>query len=257
MSGFAALTEELDAWGEAGRTATFWWRDDDASAPEPALTRLLALRKAHDVPLCLAVIPEAKPFPDPGLAALAAAIGAERDIRIAQHGFAHRNHAAAGLKKSEYPSGRDLGEAVGEIRTGRERLQNLFGVRLLPILVPPWNRMAPEFLAHLPPLGFTALSAYGPSTPSVPGLKILNTHLDPLAWRLGGGFLGEAEALAPLLAHLKARREGTSPVTQPSGLLTHHLVMDAAALDFTARFLERTRAHAAARWIDLPQALAP
>ena len=65
------LSAELDAWAAAGRTATFWWRDDDATAPTPELGRLLRLAGAHGAPLALAVIPaEAGP-------ALAEALAAE------------------------------------------------------------------------------------------------------------------------------------------------------------------------------------
>src|SRR5216684_8019215 len=49
------LERELDAWRAAGRSATLWWRDDDAVRPTPALDRLLAI--AAGVPLALAVIP--------------------------------------------------------------------------------------------------------------------------------------------------------------------------------------------------------
>jgi hypothetical protein len=35
------LEAELDRWGDAGRAATFWWRDDDASDATPALETLL------------------------------------------------------------------------------------------------------------------------------------------------------------------------------------------------------------------------
>ncbi|MEK9660397.1 MAG: hypothetical protein VW644_01455, partial [Alphaproteobacteria bacterium] len=40
-----ALAAELDVWAAAGRTATLWWRDDDADAASPALERLLALQR--------------------------------------------------------------------------------------------------------------------------------------------------------------------------------------------------------------------
>ena len=55
-----ALTRELDLWEEDGRTATFWWRDDDAADHTDALNELLLLRTALGVPLALAV---AEPHP--------------------------------------------------------------------------------------------------------------------------------------------------------------------------------------------------
>ena len=53
------LTRELDAWAEDGRTATFWWRDDDAVEVTPALEKLLQTADDAETPLSLAVIPGA------------------------------------------------------------------------------------------------------------------------------------------------------------------------------------------------------
>ena len=33
MSSWDALRTELDLWQDAGRDASFWWRDDDAETP--------------------------------------------------------------------------------------------------------------------------------------------------------------------------------------------------------------------------------
>ena len=57
MTSWAAFRAELDHWQEAGRNASFWWRDDDAETPSPALDQLLALRASRGLPLALAVIP--------------------------------------------------------------------------------------------------------------------------------------------------------------------------------------------------------
>jgi hypothetical protein len=48
---------------------------------------------------------------------------------------------------------------------------------------------------------------------------------------------------------LRLRRTGGADVTEPTGLMTHHLAHDRAAWDFTARFLDETKAHPAGRWI--------
>src|SRR5438874_477384 len=52
-----ALDEELARLRDAGRTAEFWWRDDDATAPTPPLRQLLTLAEATGVPVALAVVP--------------------------------------------------------------------------------------------------------------------------------------------------------------------------------------------------------
>ncbi|MDA0702442.1 MAG: polysaccharide deacetylase, partial [Proteobacteria bacterium] len=41
MTDWHAFSQELDRWAADGRRATFWWRDDDARAPGPALDALL------------------------------------------------------------------------------------------------------------------------------------------------------------------------------------------------------------------------
>ncbi len=87
LAGMLAMTEawqrladELDRW--APGTATFWWRDDDAVAPSPALDRLLGLGSQ---PLALAVIP-AEMVPE------LAGYLTGRKVDVLQHGYAHRNH---------------------------------------------------------------------------------------------------------------------------------------------------------------------
>ena len=83
-----ALADELARWRDTGRTAEFWWRDDDAAWPVPALLRLLALAEGNAVPLALAVVPlEVQ-------SELFAAAGPQTSIL--QHGTDHRNRAAAG-----------------------------------------------------------------------------------------------------------------------------------------------------------------
>jgi hypothetical protein len=111
---WAALDRELDAWGAAGRTATLWWRDDDAVAPSPELDRLLALAATCGAPLALAVIPAAAED------ALAARLeGQAAEIAVLQHGCAHRNLAAAGGKKCELVDPAARPGLPAELRQGR------------------------------------------------------------------------------------------------------------------------------------------
>lgn len=240
--GWAALAAELDAWTGAGRTATLWWRDDDATAPGAALDRLLDLGARHGVPVALAVIPARA---EPALA------GALRGAAVLQHGWSHANHAPPGAKKCELGDDRPVAAVTAELAEGWRRLSALVGPALLPVLVPPWNRIAPAVSAALPGLGFRALSTHREHDAAVPGLAQINTHLDPVDWRGGGGFLGTDAALAGAVDHLRARRLGTVP-DRPTGLLTHHLAMDGATWDFVDRFLAVAAGHPAARWLAAP-----
>ncbi len=260
-SGWAHLEAELDMWRSAGRTADFWWRDDDAVAWTPALERLLA--RAEEAPIGLAVIPgEAQ-------AELAKSLAGHHRVTVLQHGWRHVNHAGPHGKKSELGSTRPLRQRLDELAAGREVLSRLFGDRALPILVPPWNRIGHDLVPHLPDLGFRGLSMGTPaalegrqrmpmtgqqdraSAPMVPGLRQVHVHVDLIDWHGSRGFIGEGEALTSILRHLGDRR--LHSVDAPIGILTHHLVQDAATDDFLSRFLGAVRQHRAARLVPIPE----
>jgi hypothetical protein len=214
---------ELARRRDAGRPAQFWWRDDDAAAVLPSVKKLLAHSKANRIPLSLAVIPQAAA---PGLFELL-----HEGVTVLQHGTDHRNRAAAGEKKTEYPAAEPLAAALARISLGRARLQELAGERFLPVLAPPWNRVRQDLLPRLPAIGMRGVSVYGAraSAEPAPALRQVNTHVDIVAWRQSERFIGESEALS--LA-MKSLAHG-----EPVGWLTHHAVHDAAAWDFLERLL--------------------
>lgn len=235
------LVDEFDRWGEAGRTAALWWRDDDAATATPQLSRLLRL--AGRTPIGLAVIPAL------ARCELTATLDSYPSVAVLQHGWCHANHAISG-KKSEYPASRDTGIAAKEIVAGRDRLIALFGARALPVFVPPWNRFCPEFLPMLPAAGIFVLSAMTSTKPKTlpAALLAVDVHVDLVAWRNGRGFVGEPAALAALIRCLRAARLAPDPTAGPIGILTHHLVMDDAAAGFIDRLLTLVDRHTAARW---------
>lgn len=239
-----ALYRELDEWNFAGVAATLWWRDDDAQTPSAALDRALAIAQRHRAPLALAVIPHGM---DPALPAFLDAAGAEVDVL--QHGFAHRNHAPAGMKKTELGC-RPPAEIHRELAAGFAALRSAFGARFVPALTPPWNRIDAELSPGLAAHGFTGLSTFGarPSPAAAPGLRAVNTHADIIDWKGGRVFAGAAAATAALVAHLRARRLGAADDAEPTGLLTHHLVHDAAAWEFLDQLFAKLDEHPAAKW---------
>jgi hypothetical protein len=242
---FQVLGDELDRWSALGRRATLWWRDDDAAEDAPALRRLLSCADSHRVPFGLAVVP-AK------LADAAAHVIAEHaQCVVMQHGSAHRNHAPGGEKQSELGAHRALHSVADDLSRGRTTLEAAFPGRFLPVLVPPWNRIAAEVESALPALGYRGLSTFGPRRVALPwpGLMQCNTHVDVIAWRAGRGFVGDDKAAALLAAHLASRRESRVDPDEPTGLLTHHLDLDDAAWRFVERFLAFTRVHAAVEWV--------
>jgi hypothetical protein len=234
------LAAEFDRWGEEGRIARLWWRDDDATAATPSLDRLLHL--AEGVPLALAVIPAlARPE-------LAGALRRAPLAMVVQHGWRHRNHAAADKKKSEYPPGRQAARVSAELAAGRARLAASFGERALPIFVPPWNRFASDLLPLLAASGIRGLSTMASTEPPPDaGVATIDAHVDLVSWRSGRGFIGTAAALGGMIAGLRAIRTGRS-AAPALGILTHHAVMDAAAAAFLDRLTAAVAALPAARW---------
>ena len=203
----------------ARRKPQFWWRDDDAVAVTPALKKLVGL--SGNIPLALAVVPE-------GAQAELFQFLPER-ASVIQHGTDHRNRAAAGEKKTEYPAAEPAEAALARIAAGFDRLRALAGGRFVPVLAPPWNRLRQDLLKRLPAIGIRGVSAYGAraSAEPAPGLRQVNTHVDIVDWRQGKRFLGEAETLAKAFESMKSE--------QPVGWLTHHAVHDAAAWGFLER----------------------
>lgn len=230
-----AIGDLLDRAAAAGRTVDLWWRDDDAVAATPALDRLLALAERHAAPPALAAIP-AEAGPD-----LAARLAAAPGARVLVHGWRHRNGEAAGAKSSEFGGARPLASREGDAASGLAAIRARFGTRALPVFVPPWNRIGPDLAARLPALGYEGLSCFAETRLHATGLRVVNTHLDPVDWRGGRGPVGEARLAEALRAALAT--DG------PVGLLTHHLAFDAPLWRATETLVATLSGHPATRWI--------
>ena len=234
MTSWQALADEAARWRDAGRTADLWWRDDDAADVDPALDRLLVLQRDTSAPLALAVVPAR------ATAALAQRLAGEPGIDVLQHGYAHLNHATPPDKKIELGLQRPAMIVLGELGTGWMALERLFAAQALPVMVPPWNRIADILVPTLPEIGYRGLSTFGPRKRAQPvrGFLQVNTHIDLIDWKGGGGFVGEDAALAALVEALGRSRRGDG---EPIGLLSHHLAMDGRAWDFLRSVLEATK----------------
>lgn len=237
MSGvdWQALDRELLFWRRAGLDLPIWWRDDDAVAPTAALDRLLGLSQSLGMPLHLAVIPKT------ATDALVARLEGCADVYVMAHGWAHENHAPADVKKAEFGAHRPCGAMLAQVTEGAAQLSQMFGTRVLPIFVPPWNRISPELVAELPKAGFSAVSTYTPRRArlAADGVVQLNTHFDPIHWRGSGGLAPVDALLEQLVTQLADRRLGNADGSEPYGVLTHHLVHDRAIWDFTRDVLAR------------------
>ena len=239
-----AVRAEFDRLADEGRNIAFWWRDDDAVEDSPALDRLLATTAAMERSVSLAVIPERA-----GLS-LAERVRREDGVTILVHGWRHANHANETGRKAEFGPHRPDVDMAGEAADGLDRITRLFGPRALPVFVPPWNRIAPEFARHLSALGYRALSCFGEAGRAAGGIERIDTHLDPIDWR-GTRSLTEPEALAAMT------RRAITRGTEAIGFLTHHLVFDEALWSFGARMAELACDHPAIRPVGLAELLPP
>ncbi|MET0744799.1 MAG: glycosyltransferase, partial [Microvirga sp.] len=239
--------EALRRARDRGYTPGFWWRDDDAVAHTPALDRLLSLAARHGVGIALASIPA---LIEPSLTE-ALADAAQVDVLV--HGLTHANHAPPDAKKAEFAGHRPIDRLVADARLGLDLARARFprgpaasatarGARLVPVIVPPWNRIAPELVARLADLGFSGVSTFRERAraEAAPGLVQVNTHLDPIDWH-GSRGLGDPERIVANLAlGIHARADGAADAGEPIGLLTHHRVHDGAVWTFCERLLEWT-----------------
>lgn len=226
---------EVAAWRDAGQAVEFWWRDDDATRPASALTRLFRLASGNRVPLALAVVPEG------AQAEAFAELGSE--VSVIQHGVDHVSRAASGEKKTEFPVSEPVGWAVGRLIRGREKLEGVAGDRFIPVLAPPWNRLSDGLMPHLAEAGFRGFSTFGVRkvTNPAPGVLAVNTHVDIVDWKGSRGFAGVDQVLAQAIRHLKARRTGGADAGEPTGWLTHHAVHDEECWTFLDNLFEFTR----------------
>ncbi|MCW5699737.1 MAG: polysaccharide deacetylase family protein [Rhodospirillales bacterium] len=251
MGTWPALNEELDAWGEAGRTVTLWWRDDDATETTPALQQLLAISSDTRTPVALAAIPCHMD------ATLVQGAADCPQVAVLQHGWAHANHAPPDQRQEEYGPHRPQDVMLAELAEGCHRITALPGG--LAVLVAPWNRMDPMLIPALPSVGIHAVSTLGPREAAEPviGVRRVNVHVDIMDWHNTRGFVGDEAALEQVLDHLAARRHGDVDPDEPTGLMTHHPFHDEDCWRFVDTFLRTTREHPAVRWLSAQEAFWP
>lgn len=214
------LDFELQSWRATGQQPKLWWRDDDAISVTRELKHLTRLANAANIEILLAVIPA---YADK---ALATYIEQHSNLKPCMHGWSHTNHAPVTEKKCELGSHRDLDEVLADIAQGHQRLEELFGKTLEPVLVPPWNRMRNDLASRLQEVGIKAFSTFTHHR-SVPEMQI-NTHVDIMDWKAPGGAKGkslETVQIELATALNASRADGYYPI----GLLTHHLVHDETA----------------------------
>ncbi len=248
IASWRRLDAALKSFRREGRAARLWWRDDDAEIVTPQLNRLAERAEAHAIPLTLAVVPA----------------GASKELRsvLARgdnwtalvHGFAHKNYAPHSEKRAEFGDHRPIKRMCDELRMGLDRLQAILPDHGRAVLVPPWNRIAPGLLPRLQPIGYVAVSTFGPR-PRKAVLPTLNSHVDIMNWRTRR-FAGTETVLEKLIGLLEAQARVANDPGEPIGLLTHHRQHDRAAEVFLDRLAVHIDKSDGARWIGFDEALA-
>lgn len=229
---WSLLDETLAQYRASGQVLPIWWRDDDAVKSTPALDILHRMAEDLSTEVNIAVVPY---YAQLDLAELA--VNSPYLMPLV-HGFKHENHAPTGQKKSEFGMLRE--GALADIAAGVDKMRMIFGAGFLPVFVPPWNRLASEYVASLPQAGLHGVSTFTPRTKRcpVPGLVQINTHIDPIDWKGTRDLKDPDRIIAETCAVLRARLSGDADADEPMGYLTHHLVHTKQVWDFTERFLK-------------------
>ena len=242
----------MATWRQAGHQISLWCRDDDATGWVPQLERLLVLSERYQIPVTIAVVPDA-PSNDPSrLDELERRLRAFPLVTVAQHGTDH----VSARDPLELPAqfADDLPEeAVAErIARGRSALSEF--LRFEPVYVPPWNMVQSHTIGALKALGFRGYSACDTSD-AASDLPHLGVHVDILVWKPLPGFRGERQILDQL-THALRRRRRDGLWTVPVGFLSHHLMNDEATWVFLERFFSWTAHQRDICWRSLTEGLA-
>ncbi|MCB5176377.1 glycosyltransferase [Microvirga lenta] len=219
---WSPIGQALSRARDAGRGIGFWWRDDDAVAHTPELDRLLGLARRYEAGIGLAAIPALVE------ASLAHRLRDEDGALALVHGWSHANHAPPGQKKAEFGDHRPTATLAAEAGDALRMARAALGQKVLPVFVPPWNRIAPGLVPHLPGLGYRALSTFRDRDRHQPvrDLVQINTHIDPIDWHGSRSLVEPAALVASVAAAIDRRVDGTADADEPIGFLTHHKVHD-------------------------------
>jgi predicted glycosyltransferase len=230
---WSPLNAALKRAKDHGCPVRFWWRDDDAVAHTPALDRLLTLARRYNAGIGLATIPSNLQ------SSLALRLADESSAFALVHGWSHANHAPPDAKKAEFGAHRPVETMTAEAQHGLQMAREHLGAKLLPVFVPPWNRISREIIPKLPHLGFRALSTFTDRKVASPesGLLQINTHVDPIDWRGTRSAVAPERIIAGLAGAIERRVIGETHRDEPIGFLTHHLVHDEVIWTLSERLI--------------------
>lgn len=218
----ARLKTGLDRLQAKDEEIHVFLRDDDVDEDEETLRRLLDISVLQGVPVNLEIIPAR--LTEAAVKLLQAHKRfAPNLVELHQHGWRHVNHETE-HKKSEFGVARGFAEQLRDIESGRERLEEAFGDRFYAAFTPPWNRCNQDTLRILDCLRFKVLSRDRGGRAAIGyGFRELSTTLDLFRWKGGATLKPCGEVVCQLIAQMAAG--------DPVGILLHHKVMDARAME--------------------------
>ena len=225
------LRDSLVRQRRAGQALPVWWRDDDAVSSTGALQHLIALAEEMGVTVHLAIVPRLADD------SLVADVMGTRALVPVVHGWRHDNHAPPDAKKSEFGTPRR--DARTEIEQALAVMRARFGARLLPLFVPPWNRIDAGLLPDLAAAGYRGLSTFTPRKArlAATGLVQINTHIDPIDWRGTRDLVAPEVLIVRIATLIDNRTDGVTDATEPLGYLTHHLVHSPPLWEFSRQLM--------------------
>lgn len=223
--------DELSNWKKTNTSPIFWIRDDDITEENENIFKLINLCISNDTPLYLAAIPKKI---DRKL--ISKTINYS-ECYILQHGFSHQNHAPKKHKKSEFHSSRELNVMCSEIKKGYEILVGCCREKLLPVFVPPWNRMTDRLFPCLLKSGLQGYSSKNTSFKVPENLIVRDAHLDIADWKNNCKFIGETTSINMLINQLQLIRTTQNTACTPICVLTHHKVMDKESFSFLNKLI--------------------
>jgi hypothetical protein len=223
------LHEAAERW-TGNHVPTVFFRADDIGAGGRAFEAICRLFRHHQTPIAMAVVP-----------AWLSQVRKEQLFRSApleeplwgwhQHGWRHVNWQRTG-KKSEFGEQRPFEKQWRDIWQGRQKMEEIFLDRFIPVFTPPWNRLSPLTVKIVQQLNFRGISLAGPlprgaRQPS--GLTNLRVQID----------LHTRKSRDPEQDYLDLLDEITAMMgrKEPVGIMVHHQRMSLFAFDFLHELL--------------------
>lgn len=204
-----------------------FFRDDDAGWANDRLYLLLDEFAKVEIPIDLAVIPEAL---EDGLGHELLSRWRQNEHRLGfhQHGYSHANHEKEG-RKCEFGNSRSKDKQKDDLAKGQHVLRNVLGHSLDPFFTPPWNRCTQATVECLGELNFQLLSRDITATNLASStIKQIPVHID---W---SKIIKSSGHALPEMGEVIASNFASNKLT---GIMLHHEDMDKEQLQPLAELL--------------------